>query len=347
MLETGEAQISCEFSSTDLEALETQTDKVQVIKAETFNNVIMFINTAVEPGSNADFRRALAYAFPYEETVNEVMNGNAEQSVGTVPAGLWGHSDDIFKYTLDMDKAKEYLEKSGVDTNGLKLTVTYMTGEDTYASALQLYQVNLRQLDCTTYVETVTALTLCMKHRQYAFNDYCRYLRLLRYEGGEVDYVHRLHYFSSWISDNTSMGFVSEPNTPQEAFEATQHLRINYMSTHVGQYPMLVANPAWVDAIRKTEQALTGTDVVYIPKQKLSNTPLYWDAIKDGDIIAICTNKRGLDTSHIGIAVWHIDGVHLLNASMIHKRTIEEPMTMQQYMQKHPSQTGIRVVRLK
>ena len=82
-------------------------------------------------------------------------------------------------------------------------------------------------------------------------------------------------------------------------------------------------------------------------KQKLSNTPLYWDAIKDGDIIAICTNKRGLDTSHIGIAVWHIDGVHLLNASMIHKRTIEEPMTMQQYMQKHPSQTGIRVVRLK
>lgn len=207
--------------------------------------------------------------------------------------------------------------------------------------------VNLRQLDCTTYVETVTALTLCMKHRQYAFSDYCRYLRLLRYEGGEVDYVHRLHYFSSWISDNTLMGFVSEPNTPQEAFEATQHLRINYMSTHVGQYPMLVANPAWVDAIRKTEQALSGTDVVYIPKQKLSNTPLYWDAIKDGDIIAICTNKRGLDTSHIGIAVWHIDGVHLLNASMIHKRTIEEPMTMQQYMQKHPSQTGIRVVRLK
>ena len=146
MLETGEAQISCEFSSTDLEALEAQTDKVHAIKAETFNNVIMFINTEIEPGSNADFRRALAYAFPYEATVNEVMNGNAVQSVGTVPAGLWGHSDDIFQYHLDMDKAKEYLEKSGIDTNGLKLTVTYMTGDDTYASALQLYQVNLRQL---------------------------------------------------------------------------------------------------------------------------------------------------------------------------------------------------------
>ena len=256
-------------------------------------------------------------------------------------------SDSILVESL-LSEAR--LEKA--DTNWMVYFARKLTDIPYVAKTLEKNRreqlvVNLRQLDCTTYVETVTALTLCMKHRQYAFNDYCRYLRLLRYEGGEVDYVHRLHYFSSWISDNTSMGFVSEPNTPQEAFEGTQHLRINYMSTHVGQYPMLVANPAWVDAIRKTEQALTGTDVVYIPKQKLSNTPLYWDAIKDGDIIAICTNKRGLDTSHIGIAVWHIDGVHLLNASMIHKRTIEEPMTMQQYMQKHPSQTGIRVVRLK
>ena len=146
MLETGEAQIGCEFSATDLEALEAQTDLVHAVKAETFNNVIMFINTEIEPGSNADFRRALAYAFPYEQTVNDIMNGNAVQSTGTVPTGLWGHSDDVFRYTLDMDKAKEYLEKSGVDTNGLKLTVTYMSGDDTYASALQLYQVNLRQL---------------------------------------------------------------------------------------------------------------------------------------------------------------------------------------------------------
>ena len=146
MLETGEAQIACEFSATDLEALEAQTDKVHAVKAETFNNVIMFINTAVEPGSNADFRRALACAFPYEEVVEEVMNGNARQSVGTVPAGLWGHSEDIFQYHLDMDKAKEYLDKSGVDPSSLKLTVTYMTGDDVYASAMQLYQVNLRKL---------------------------------------------------------------------------------------------------------------------------------------------------------------------------------------------------------
>ncbi len=146
MMETGECQISSDFSVTDLEALKTQTDKVNIYQAETFNNVIMFLNTATEPCSNADFRRALAYAFPYEETVNEIMNGNAKQSVGTVPSGLWGHDDSIMQYTCDLEKAKEYLEKSGVDTTGMKLTVTYMNGSDEYSSVLQLFQVNLKQL---------------------------------------------------------------------------------------------------------------------------------------------------------------------------------------------------------
>ena len=59
------------------------------------------------------------------------------------------------------------------------------------------------------------------------------------------------------------------------------------------------------------------------------------------------TSKAGLDVSHVGFAVWGKDGrLHLLNASSIHKKVILEPMTLYQYMQKHPSQTGIRVIRL-
>ena len=146
MLETGEAQLSSDFSATDLDALRGETDKVYLYEADTFNNIILFLNTETYPCNNADFRRALAYAFPYEETVNEVLNGEANQSVGTVPSGLWGHDDGILQYTCDLEKAQEYLDKSGVDTNGLELTVTYMNGYDAYASALQLYQVNLKQL---------------------------------------------------------------------------------------------------------------------------------------------------------------------------------------------------------
>lgn len=146
MLETGECQLSGDFSATDLAALKEETGIVYTEQFETFNNVVMFLNTATEPCNNADFRRALAYAFPYEETVSEILNGNAQQSVGMVPSGLWGHSDDIMQYTCDMDKAAEYLEKSGVDTTDITLTVTYISSYDEYASALQIYQANLRQL---------------------------------------------------------------------------------------------------------------------------------------------------------------------------------------------------------
>ena len=64
------------------------------------------------------------------------------------------------------------------------------------------------------------------------------------------------------------------------------------------------------------------------------------------DNVTIITNKKGLDTTHIGLASWHADGLHLLNASSIHKKVIDEPMTLYTYMQKHPSQIGIRACRV-
>lgn len=207
--------------------------------------------------------------------------------------------------------------------------------------------VNLGQLDCTTYVENVIALTLCAQNKKTSFADFCYYLRLIRYRGGEVAYVTRLHYFTEWIEDNTRMGFVEEVAKPNPPFTKTQTLAINYMSTHVAQYPMLVKNPEWVKDIAKMEKELNGRKYPYIPKAEIDNNELFWDTIHDGDIIAITTNKKGLDISHIGFAVWHVDGLHMLNASQVRHKVVEEPMTLAEYMQKHPSQTGIRIIRFK
>ena len=75
------------------------------------------------------------------------------------------------------------------------------------------------------------------------------------------------------------------------------------------------------------------------------NTPLLRAAIHDGDIIAMLTRKKGLDTSHVGIAVWYSDGLHLLNASSIRGKVVEESKTLYQYMQGQRTQIGIRAVR--
>ena len=205
--------------------------------------------------------------------------------------------------------------------------------------------VNLRQLDCTTLVENVTALTLCARKGQKTFADYTTMLRQLRYRGGRLDgYPSRLHYFSDWIGDNTSMGFVRERQSTEAPFTAVQTLSVNYMSTHPQAYKALRQHPEYVEPIARQERTLSGQRFRYIPKSQVKNTEALRRMVHDGDIIAITTSKAGLDIAHLGFAVWRKDGLHLLNASQLHKRVVEEPMTLGQYLAKHPSHTGIRVI---
>lgn len=207
--------------------------------------------------------------------------------------------------------------------------------------------VNTRELDCTTLVETVTALTLCAYRRKYAFGDYLDMLRGLRYRGGKLsDYTSRLHYFSDWIDDKQAMGMVTEIQNPVPPFSASQRLDIGYMSCHTEAYSALAAHPEFVPVIKRQEAELTGKVYRYIPKSGVVNNKLMRDVVKDGDIIAITCRKKGLDIAHLGFAVWRNDGLHLLNASMIHRKVVEEPMTLYRYLQKHPSHTGIRIVRI-
>ena len=75
--------------------------------------------------------------------------------------------------------------------------------------------VNTRQLDCTTLVETVTALTLCVKQEKRQWTDYLQALRILRYRQGVLNgYPSRLHYFTDWILDKQQMGLVEEIQRP-------------------------------------------------------------------------------------------------------------------------------------
>ena len=207
--------------------------------------------------------------------------------------------------------------------------------------------VNLRELDCTTYVETVLALYACAKNNQRTFAQYKHHLQQIRYRDGIVSYPTRLHYFSEWIDNNTTKGYVRERQTPNPPFTAVQTLNIDYMRAHVNQYPMLVKHPEWVGQISDMERRLTGKQYRYIPKGTPTNTVLMRNTIHDGDIIALTTMKPGLDTSHIGIAVWHDDGLHLLNASLLRKKVVEEVLTLDEYQQRQTSQTGFRVVEVR
>ncbi len=145
LVEKGEAQVTSNLSTTDINALRGDAN-VDIIDGASWKNVIGFFNIEKAPLDNADFRRALSYAYPYEEVVTNVRENQAIQSFGIVPVGLWGHDESLHQYSFDLDKAQEYIDKSGVDASDLKLELTFTSGDEGHRNAAQLYQVNLKKL---------------------------------------------------------------------------------------------------------------------------------------------------------------------------------------------------------
>lgn len=207
--------------------------------------------------------------------------------------------------------------------------------------------VNLRELDCTTLVETVMALSMTSRSGSCSFTDYCRNLEKVRYRGGRMNgYLSRLHYFTWWMHDNMDKGLIREVKDAKH-FTAPLHVNNYYMSRYPEKYRFLKGNRQRTDSIAALEKAMNGPDGTYLPESKVALGRQELGFIRDGDIVAIVTRKAGLDYSHLGIAVWGKDGrLHLLNASSIRRMVVEEPKTLYRYLKEHPSSVGIRLFRL-
>lgn len=207
--------------------------------------------------------------------------------------------------------------------------------------------VNTRELDCTTFVETVLALTLCDKSDKRTFADYCTNLKNIRYRGGKLtDYTSRLHYFTWWGEDNESMGIVKQVSKNGAPFTAIQTINVHYMTSHPDYYKHLKLHPEFCKVIGLQEQESNGKKYRYIPKSLLNGSRSELADVHDGDIISILTNKDGLDTSHVGIAFWQGGKLHLMHASSLYKKVVMDQKTFYDYSQGQKSHIGIRVYRV-
>lgn len=212
----------------------------------------------------------------------------------------------------------------------------------------ELLVVNLRELDCTTLVETVCALAMTKRQGNDRFADFCRNLERLRYWGGQRNgYLSRLHYFTWWMHDNMAKGIVEEVSDTSH-FTQPMVVRNGYMSRNAEKYKMLAAHPEWVPRIADLEREYNGPDGTYLPKWATALSRRQLSCVANGDIVAIVTTKAGLDYSHLGFAVWGKDGkLHLLNASMVYKRVVEDFVTLHDYLARYKTSVGIRLLRLR
>ncbi len=200
--------------------------------------------------------------------------------------------------------------------------------------------INLRRLDCVTFVENTLALSRCIKMKQYSFEEYKHQLQLIRYRRGIVDeYPSRLHYFSDWIFDNANKNVVRD--VTRELGGVPYEKTINFMSAHQSSYHQL-SESSYVEMIKEVEVALTSQEQYYIPKERLTYLQ---DGIHNGDVIAITTSIDGLDISHTGLAI-RIDGVlKYLHAPLTTGSVRISEDSLVEYLMSHKNQTGIMVAR--
>lgn len=205
--------------------------------------------------------------------------------------------------------------------------------------------VNLNQVDCTTFVEYVLAAALSGKPvDEIPQEEFINNLRKVRYRDGHIDgYTSRLHYVADWINDNIRMGLIEDVTARHSP--DTLVLSLSFMSANAGKYRQLKDAPDKVEIMKRYEQELTGQTVHWLPKDKLPAGGLPW--IKNGDIIALMTSIDGLDVSHMGIAIYVNDKLHLLHASSAKKTVLIDQLPLNRYLNRGKKLTGIRVLRAK
>lgn len=205
--------------------------------------------------------------------------------------------------------------------------------------------VNLKELDCTTFVENMMALALTIGEGRTSWRDYVNNLERLRYRGGELNgYPSRLHYIADWIVDNSYRGNVTDatPNFPAVSYTTKS---IDFMSNHRDNYPALKDSLNF-ERVKNTELGYRNHRYPYIKTRNLAERPTR-EAFRNGDVVALTTSLKDLDVTHMGMIVIKDGEPYLLHASSSLGKVIITEVPLAEFMKRNRSLTGVRVIRVK
>jgi Protein of unknown function (DUF1460) len=203
--------------------------------------------------------------------------------------------------------------------------------------------INLREFDCSTFVENCVAMGLTHHKNDLSFNRFKNYVKKLRYYNGQIKgYESRIHYFSDWIYTHNQDGLLDDVTALLGGIPIAKN--INFLSTHWNTNPH-ADDSELQEKIRTIEERISNQNFYYIPKAKIKSIE---DKLVNGDIIGITTNIDGLDITHEGFAIRLNDKrVYLLHASSDFKRVMVSEQPLAEYMSSKKTHTGIMVARFK
>ncbi len=208
----------------------------------------------------------------------------------------------------------------------------------------EMLTINIHELDCLTFIETLYALTKATLNKRLSWRDFAANIENVRYRGGEMgDYSTRIHYISEWIIDNNVRGNLVEvtPDLPHADYMIKN---IDYMTHHTASYRQLKDDTAMVEKIRKHE--LRNHRFPYLKRSWLNDKAVK-AALRSGDFVSLVTKAEGLDVSHNGIIIVDEKGdPYLLDASMSGGKVMLESKPLFKYLERSKTNIGVRFFRM-
>jgi cell wall-associated NlpC family hydrolase len=201
--------------------------------------------------------------------------------------------------------------------------------------------VNLREMDCITFVEYVFNLVRTLREPSPSFEGFCRNLLRSRYKDGMITgYTERLHYTSDWMYENERRGFLKD--VTQETGGQPLPLQLSFMSTHPDSYKQLKGNSAGIRAIAEKEREISRRSYYYIPETDIDRLA---GGMQNGDMVGFVTTTAGLDIAHTGIVYKEGEKLTFIHASSIAEKVIINEESMSAYTQRVKSNKGVVIVR--
>jgi len=209
--------------------------------------------------------------------------------------------------------------------------------------------VDLSGLDCFTFFETslnVSRLLKIENNRQYQDKDslfprLLEYITFTRYRDGELDgYLSRLHYMSEWIINNVKKGVIKDMTKSLGGKKFNLH--VGFMSANPQYYPALTKDPTLIPKIAEIEHRINAEEHWFIPTEQVKSIE---DRLQTGDIIAIATNKTGLDYSHTGMIFKDEKGRALFIHASSTKKRVYKDRRISMFLSGNASSIGISVLR--
>lgn len=204
--------------------------------------------------------------------------------------------------------------------------------------------VNLRELDCVTFVETVMALSNSVVSGNLSFDNFVEQLQKIRYRDGILNgYDSRLHYTSDWVYNNQEKNILL--NISKDLCGVLETKTIDFMSSHQSAYNALKENDNMLQKIREMEKSVnTRGGFYYLPKEKISSKAT---EIPHMAMIAFTTSIKGLDTTHTGFAYKKKNGtLTFIHASSAKKKVVVDEKSLSDYCKAQKSCTGIMIMKV-